>query len=56
LRPPLAWELDLLEGCLRAVPEFLDRHPQDDPATEEITVPVASRELRLVLSWVAHTE
>jgi hypothetical protein len=56
LRPPLAWELELLEGCLRAVPESLDRHPQDDPATEEITVPVASGELRLVLSWMADTE
>ena len=53
LRPPLAWEPELMEGCLRAVPEFVDRHPQGDPATEEITVPVASGELRLVLSWVA---
>jgi tetratricopeptide (TPR) repeat protein len=56
LRPPLAWELELMEGCLRVVPEFLDRHPQDDPATEEITVPVASGPLKLVLSWVADTE
>jgi tetratricopeptide (TPR) repeat protein len=23
MRPPLAWELELLEGCLRAIPEFL---------------------------------
>jgi tetratricopeptide (TPR) repeat protein len=53
LRPPLAWELELMEGCLRAVPEFVNRHPQGDPATEEITVPVPSGELRLVLSWVA---
>jgi hypothetical protein len=52
LRPPLAWELELLEGCLRVVPEFLARHPQGDPAREEITVPVASGEFRLVLSWV----
>jgi hypothetical protein len=52
LRPPLAWELELLEGCLRAVPEFVARHPQDDPATEEMTVPVASGPLKLVLSWV----
>jgi tetratricopeptide (TPR) repeat protein len=53
LRPPLAWELELVEGCLRAVPEFVARHPQDDPAREEMTVPVASGELKLVLSWVA---
>jgi tetratricopeptide (TPR) repeat protein len=52
LRPPLAWELELMEGCLRAVPEFVARRKQDDPTKEEITVPVASGELKLVLSWV----
>jgi tetratricopeptide (TPR) repeat protein len=52
LRPPLAWELELLEGCLRAVPEFVARRKQDDPAQEEFTVSVASGELKLVLSWV----
>ena len=56
LRPPLAWELELMEGCLRAVPEFVARHPQGEPAREEITVPVASGPLKLVLSWVADTE
>ena len=52
LRPPLAWELELLEGCLRAVPEFVARHPQGDPAREEMTGPVSSGSLKLVLSWV----
>jgi len=52
LRPPLAWELELMEGCLWAVPEFVARRKQDDPAKEEITVPAASGELKLVLSWV----
>jgi hypothetical protein len=52
LRLPLAWELELMEGCLRAVPEVVKRRQQDDPAREEFTVPVASGELRLVLSWV----
>ena len=52
LRPPLAWELELVEGCLRAVPEFVAGHQQDDPARDEITVPVASGQLNLVLSWV----
>jgi hypothetical protein len=56
LRPSLAWELELMEGCLRAVPEFVAWHPQDHPATEEITVLVASGSLKLVLSWVADTE
>ena len=31
MRPPLAWELELLEGCLRTVPEFVSRRKQDDP-------------------------
>lgn len=53
LRPPLAWELELLEACLRAVPDFVTRRRQDDPAREEFTVPVASGQLKLVLSWVA---
>ena len=52
LRPPLAWELELTEGCLRAVPEFVARHPQGDPAREEVTVPVASGTLKLALAWV----
>jgi hypothetical protein len=52
MRPPLAWELELMEGCLRAVPEFVARHLQDDPAREEMTVPVVSGELKLALSWV----
>jgi tetratricopeptide (TPR) repeat protein len=52
LRPPLAWELEQTEGCLRAVPEFVRRRKQDDPATEEFTVAVSSGELKLVLSWV----
>jgi hypothetical protein len=56
LRPPLAWELELLEGCLRSVPEFVARHQQDDPAREEFTVPVASGQLKLVLSWVVEEE
>jgi hypothetical protein len=52
LRPPLAWDLELMQGCLRAVPEFVARHPQDEPAREEMIVPVASGPLKLVLSWV----
>ena len=51
-RPPLAWELQLMEACLRTVPEFVNRRQQDDPAREELTVPGPSGELKLVLSWV----
>src|SRR5207237_10017222 len=52
LRPPLAWELELVEGCLRAVPEFVNRHKQDGPGKEEISPPVSSGHLKVVLSWV----
>jgi hypothetical protein len=51
-RPPLAWELELLEGCLRTASGFVRRRPQDDPAREGLMVPAASGALRLELSWV----
>jgi tetratricopeptide (TPR) repeat protein len=56
LRPPLAWELELMEGCLRAVPEFVAQHPQSEPAREEMTVQVSSGPLKLVLSWAVEEE
>ena len=56
MRPPLAWELELMEGCLRVVPEFVKRRKQDDPIKEEMTVPVAAGQLKLVLSWVVDGE
>jgi hypothetical protein len=40
-----------MEGCLRAVP-FVARHRQGEPARAEMTVPVASGPLKLVLAWV----
>lgn len=49
IRPPLAWELELLEGCLRAIPKFLTR---DVPAPVRMTVPVTSGELILQLQWL----
>jgi tetratricopeptide (TPR) repeat protein len=52
VRPPLAWELELVEGCLRAVPDFVDRRKKDDPTREEFTVQTASGSLKLALSWV----
>jgi hypothetical protein len=45
-----------MEGCLRALPDFVARHKQDDPAREERTVPVASGDLKLVLSWMVEKE
>ncbi len=46
VRPPLAWELELLEGCLRAMPEFVAR--KDKSAS--VTVPTASGGLTLDLA------
>jgi hypothetical protein len=52
LRPPLAWELALLEGCLRAIPDFISRHKPGDMSKEHVAVTVASGSLDFVLSWV----
>ncbi len=52
LRPPLSWELALLEGCLRAIPAFVARHVPGDGARSEMTVPVDAGELDLILSWL----
>ena len=52
MRLPLTWELALLEGCLRAVPDFASPHDHADPKPESITVPTAAEMLRMILSWV----
>jgi tetratricopeptide (TPR) repeat protein len=49
MRPPLAWELELLEGCLRAIPHFL----QSGAASVAIEVPAARGNLTLQLSQMA---
>ena len=48
-RPPM-------RAMIREGWEFVTRHPQGDPAREEVTVPVASGPLPLALSWVAEDE
>jgi len=48
MRPPLAWELELLEGCLRAIPQFLE----GGKATATIEVPDSRGNLTLHLSKV----
>jgi hypothetical protein len=52
MRPPLVWELELMEGCLRALPEFIARTKPDQGAPHAISVPTASGGLTLTLSWV----
>ena len=46
MRPPLAWELELLEGCLRAVPQFL----QSGLASAEFDIACARGELPVRVS------
>lgn len=53
IRPLLTWELELLEGCLRIIPEFVGRRKEEDTTPEEMTVQVASGQLQLKLSWVS---
>jgi len=50
MRPPLAWELQLLDGCLRSIPEFARKKTRRlEPLS--ITVPTTGGELALVLGW-----
>jgi hypothetical protein len=52
MRPPLAWELTLLEGCLRALPAFVRKKTRRlEPLT--LDVPTGGGELPLTLSWTA---
>jgi hypothetical protein len=48
IRPALPWELQLLEGCLKAIPGFLAA--RTSPRTQ--TVRTAKGELTLRLSWL----
>ena len=48
VRPPLAWELELLEGCLWAIPEFLAKETAVSAKTEA----AVSEKLMVRLSWL----
>ncbi len=47
MRSPLVWELELMEGCLRTIPEFLSTKK---PSLSKTAI-IASGELNLQLSW-----
>jgi tetratricopeptide (TPR) repeat protein len=47
VRAPFAWELQLLEGCLRTIPAFVS----DKAAAAETTVSTADGDLTLRLGW-----
>ena len=48
MRPSLAWELELMEDCLRAIPAFIARHRPDDLSKHKMTVPEALGTLTLI--------
>ncbi len=52
MRPPLAWEIDLMVACLRLIPDFVARRPADDPTRELVPVPDSSPPLELGMSWI----
>jgi hypothetical protein len=52
MRPPTADELALMEACLRALPDFIERHPRDDLRPESVRVRAGSGERTLTLTWI----
>ena len=52
MRPPLEWELELLEGCLVAITAFIAIQKPDDLSCRSIAVPVQSGELTMIFSWL----
>jgi tetratricopeptide (TPR) repeat protein len=52
MRPPLSWEIDLMDACLRVLPDFVARRSSDDPTRELVPVPGAALPMELGLSWI----
>jgi tetratricopeptide (TPR) repeat protein len=52
MRPPNARELELMEACLRALPDFVQRRRQDDTTPETIAVHLTAGERTMRLAWV----
>ena len=48
MRPPLHWELELTEACLRAIPAFLRDTTKDETVQ---TVPTAAGNVEISLAW-----
>ncbi len=49
IRPPLGWELELAEACLRAIPCFVNREVR---TAARMMVPTAGGDLDLDVSWL----
>ena len=52
MRPPLSWEIDLMDACLRILPDFVDRRSPDDPTRELVPVTGPLGTIELGLSWI----
>lgn len=52
MRPPLSWELKLLNACLQLVPRFVAEHDRGDFSEKKLTARVGTGELTLGLTWV----
>jgi tetratricopeptide (TPR) repeat protein len=57
MRPPLSWEIDLMDACLRALPDFVARRKPDDTTRELVPVPGTGdgSPLELGLCWIEET-
>ncbi len=51
MRPPLSWELRLLEACLRTLPGFISEHDRGDPMPDVRQARTGSDPLTLSLTW-----
>lgn len=52
MRPPLSWEIQLLDATLRILPDFIAEHDRDDLETYRKEVETGSGPLPIQLSWV----
>src|SRR3954471_8673793 len=52
-RPPVAWELELLEACLWTIPDFLVRAKDRSPGVLEYAFDGMIGRMTLDLSWVS---
>jgi hypothetical protein len=51
-RPPVPWEVELLNLCLQAIPAFVAKRGQHDAGKEELSVESIAGLVKLTLSWV----
>jgi tetratricopeptide (TPR) repeat protein len=56
VRPLETWELQLLEACVRTIPDFVEQNPYVKGPAGATLGPVAPANLKLTLSWVEPEE